>query len=293
MRSYRLFPAILASIILVASGARAAEPAAKPAYKTEQAILYRDRSTGDLDAYMQERCRLDIYHPVDSQGFATVVWFHGGGLSTGERFIPERLKNQGIAVIAPSYRLSPKVACPAYIEDAAAAVAWAFQNVSKFGGDPRRIFVSGHSAGGYLTAMVGLDKRWLAKHKIDANQIAGLIPFSGQMITHFAIRKEQGIADKQPTIDRFAPLFHVRADAPAMLLLTGDREKEMLGRYEENAYMARMMKINGHPQTTLFELQGYGHGMAEPGYPLLLRQIEQTPPPTPPMPIPNHGGRTS
>lgn len=72
-------------------------------------------------------------------------------------------------------------------DDAAASVAWAFREVEKYGGDKNKIFISGHSAGGYLTAMVGLDKRWLKKYDIDADSIAGLIPFSGQVISHFLI----------------------------------------------------------------------------------------------------------
>ena len=123
--------------------------------------------------------------------------------------------------------------------------------------------------------MIGLDKKYLAKHNIDANAVAGLIPFSGQCITHFTIRNEKGIPEKQPTIDEYAPLFHVRADAPPLLLITGDRELEMLGRYEENAYLARMMKIAGHKETKLFELDGYDHGMAYPAFPLLIKEIKR------------------
>ena len=58
-----------------------------------------------------------------------------------------------------------------------------------------------------------------------------------------------------------------------MLLITGDRELELLGRYEENAYLLRMMKIAGHRDSRLHELQGYGHNMAYPGFPLLLNEI--------------------
>lgn len=270
---------VLSSIVLVCSTlsvARATEDAATPAYKTEQGIFYRANSTETITDYMKERCRLDFYHPAARNGFATVVWFHGGGLTGGERSVPAPLMGQGIAVAAVGYRLAPKARCPDYIEDAAAAVAWTFANVSKFGGDPNRIFVAGHSAGGYLTAMVGLDRRWLGKHNIDANRIAGLVPFSGQMITHFQIRKERGISNTQPIVDQFAPLFHVRSDAPPLLLLTGDREMEMLGRYEENAYLARMMKVCGHKKTTLYEFQGFDHGMALPGYAVLLKFVKQT-----------------
>ncbi len=123
--------------------------------------------------------------------------------------------------------------------------------------------------------MVGLDKQWLAAEHIDANKIAALIPFSGQTITHFTIRKERGIDDKQPVVDEFAPLYHVRGDAPPTLLITGDREMEFIGRYEENAYLYRMMKLVGHKQITLYELQGYGHDMETPAFPIMLKYIKK------------------
>jgi acetyl esterase/lipase len=168
------------------------------------------------------------------------------------------------------------VKSPAYVEDAAAAVAWTFKNIEQFGGSPDRIFISGHSAGGYLTSMVGLDKRWLAAHETDANRIAGLIPFSGHTITHFTIRSERGIDGTQPVVDEMAPLFHVRKDAPPLLLITGDRDLEMLGRYEENAYLWRMMQVIEHPDTTIHELDGYNHGqMAQPAHPILLRFVKR------------------
>ncbi len=169
----------------------------------------------------------------------------------------------------------PKIKAPVYIEDAAAAVAWVFNHIEEFGGDPDLIFISGHSAGGYLTSMVGLDPRWLKKHDIDANRIAGLIPFSGHTITHFTVRKERGIEGTQPVVDDLAPLYHVRKDAPPLLLITGDREMEMMGRYEENAYLWRMMKVVGHPDTRLYEMDGYGHNMLVPAYPLLIREVQR------------------
>jgi acetyl esterase/lipase len=246
-----------------------------PVYQTESDIPYR---TGDgLSEYQKERCRLDVYHPTDRKDFPTVVWFHGGGLTGGNRSVPEGLQKQGIAIVAANYRLSPQVKAPAYIEDAAAAVAWTFKNIERFGGNPDKIYVSGHSAGGYLTSMVGLDKKWLAAHDIDANRIAGLIPYSGQCITHFTIRAERGISDKQPVVDEYAPMFHVRKDAPPLLLITGDREMELVGRYEETAYLWRMMTIVGHTQTELRELEGFGHGdMAAPAHHLLLRHIRSS-----------------
>ena len=244
-------------------------------YHLKENIQYYPDSINHLDSYINERCVLDVYYPKDSANFATVVWFHGGGITGGNKEVPEALKDKGIAVIGVNYRLSPKISAPKYIEDAAASISWVFNNINSFGGDSTLIFISGHSAGGYLAAMVGLDKTWLLKHHIDANNIAGIIPFSGQMITHFTIRNETNISSSKPIIDNFAPLYHVRDDAPPLLLITGDRELELLGRYEENAYLMRMMKVVGHKDTKLFELDGYNHGMAEPAFPLLLNEVRR------------------
>ncbi|MDD4777872.1 MAG: alpha/beta hydrolase [Fermentimonas sp.] len=227
------------------------------------------------DHLINERCKLDIYYPTDVERFPTIIWFHGGGLTSGSKEIPDALKNKGFCVVAVNYRLSPEVEAPAYIEDAAAAVAWVFRNIEDLGGDKSKIFVSGHSAGGYLAMMIGLNKEYLAAYNIDADSIAGLIPLSGQAITHFNIRESYGMKDTQPFVDKFAPLFHVRNNAPPLLLITGDRELEMLGRYEENAYLARMMRISGHKQTKLIELQGYGHDMTYPAFPLLIKEVDQ------------------
>jgi hypothetical protein len=160
------------------------------------------------------------------------------------------------------------------IEDAAAALAWAFAHAARYGGSPDKIHVSGASAGGYLAAMVGLDKQYLAVHGLDPDRLAGLVPLTGQMITHFRVRQERGLPDTQPVVDEMAPLYHVRKDAPPVLLITGDRELEMLGRYEENAYFARMMKVVGHPRTELIEIQGHDHSEVIPAANrLLLRRV--------------------
>ncbi len=247
---------------------------AQQQYATVKDIKYYDDAVNKKDSYINERCTLDFYYPKSAKNFAAIVWFHGGGITGGSKELPEELMKKGYAIIGVNYRLSPKVSAPAYIEDAAAAVAWAFTNIEKYGGSSKLIFISGHSAGGYLGMMITLDKKYLNKYNIDANKIAGLIPFSGQAITHFTVRKERGIADTQPVIDEYAPLYFVRKDAPPMLLITGDRELELLGRYEENAYLLRMMKIVGNTRTRLFELDGFDHGtMRNAAFPLLLKEV--------------------
>lgn len=237
----------------------------------------RDLSyTSSDDAYARERCKLDVYYPQDAKDCPVVVWFHGGGLTGGSKEIPAKLRESGLVVVGVNYRLLPKVDIATCIGDAAEAVAWTFREIKNYGGSTRKIFLSGHSAGGYLSTMLGLDKSWLAKYDIDADRLAGLIPFSGQMISHFSYRQMQGIPNLQPTIDRFAPLFHVRKDAPPLVLITGDREIELFGRYEENAYMWRMMKLVGHTQTYLYEIGGHDHGaMADPAFHILHQHVKK------------------
>lgn len=256
------------------SGVRAQQ---EKTYQTRKDIRYRTEEKGDTELFRE--CVLDVYYPVDGENLKTVIWFHGGGLTGGQRDLPQELCNQGIIIVPVDYRLSPGVSCPAYIEDAAAAIAWCFKHIGEFGGNPDLIYVAGHSAGGYLALITAMDKKYLGRYDINADRIAGLIPLSPQVITHFTIRKERGLKDTQPVIDEYAPLYHVRKDAPGILLLTGDREQEMLGRYEENAYFWRMMKLTGHPDVTLHELQGFDHGgMARPAYPLLLKFVKRESP---------------
>lgn len=261
-------------VVLTTTGLCLAEDKKTPTqYATLQNQAYRIESD---DSSLQDVCRLDLYYPKNIKSFPTIVWFHGGGLTGGKRSIPQALKQQGIAVATVDYRLSPTVKVRDCIDDAAAAVAWVFNQIENFGGSKKRIFVSGHSAGGYLTSMIGFDKSWLNRYGIDADSLAGLIPYSGHTITHFTARKELGLNNTTPLVDQLAPLYHLRKDAPATLLITGDRELEMLGRYEENAYFWRMLKVVGHPHVELFELDGYNHGqMAEPAHPLLLRFIKR------------------
>lgn len=239
-------------------------------YKTEKDIIYRS-----VDDYATKMCRMDIAYPEGAEARPVIVWFHGGGLTGGWRHIPQELLRDGAVVVGVGYRFSPHVPVTQIIDDAACAIVWVMDNISQYGGNPDKVFISGHSAGGYLVTMVGLDKSRLAKYDKDADALAGIIPFSGQAITHFEERRSRGIADKQPIVDSLAPLYHVRGDAAPILILSGDRELEMLGRYEENAYFWRMLRLAGDDDATLYEFDGYGHGMCEPGYPLLLEFIRK------------------
>lgn len=228
------------------------------------------------DVYSLERLKLDVYHPKGVTGRPVVVWFHGGGLEAGNKEIPAQLREKDIVVVGVNYRLLPQVTVSETLDDAAEAVAWVFMHITEYGGDPRKIVVSGHSAGGYISMMLCLDKHWLAAYGIDADSVMMYVPFSGQAITHYNVRKMQGIPPLQATIDEYAPLYWVRGDCPPLVLICGDRELELYGRYDENQYLARMMKLAGHQQTYLYEIDGHGHGgMVDPGFHILETHLRQ------------------
>lgn len=224
--------------------------------------------------YQRVRCKLDLRYPTKKAGFPTVVWFHGGGLSGGNKHWIS-FEDNGVAVATVNYRLHPRASHPAYLQDAAAAVAWVFQHIETFGGDPEKIFVAGHSAGGYLSAMISMDPRWLAPHGIPIQRIAGVIPVSGQVTTHFLVKKLRGDKGPQyrPLIDTFAPLYYASKDVPPICLILGDRKIEFPCRVEENELLAISLKRLGHPHVEFYEMGGLDHGTVVKGGMILLKQF--------------------
>ena len=232
------------------------------AYEIKKNISYY---SNPQDKYQIERCKLDLYLP-SSKNFKTIVWFHGGGLTSGEKNFPENLMKERLAIIAVNYRLSPKVKVQKCIEDSAAAIAWVYRNIEIYGGNKKQFFISGHSAGGYLTMMATMAPQYLKPYGLCVMNFKALIPLSGHTITHFTAREELKLKDTDVIVDSQAPLHFINQKLPPIYLITGDRDLEMLGRYEENAYMWRMLKITGHKETYLKELPGHDHGnMVDPG----------------------------
>lgn len=224
-------------------------------YKLIKDVPYT--AADEANAYRLERCKLDIYYP-EKEDFATLVWFHGGGLEGGNKELLEGFRRQGFAVVSVNYRLFPKCKCPDYIDDAAQALAWTFANIKTYGGNPDKIYLSGHSAGGYLALMLVLAKEYTAKYGLDADKIAKAYPVSGQTVTHYTIRKERGLPDGLPIIDEYAPMTHAGRGGAPMVLICGDRDLEMLARYEENAHLQALLKHFGH-DSVLYEMDGFNH----------------------------------
>lgn len=224
-----------------------------------------DEALASATAYRRERCRLDVRVPVGVTGFPTVVWFHGGGLTGGgKHFI--RI-DAGIAQVAANYRLLQKdgrVTGDDCIDDAAAAVVWTLKNIAAFGGDPKKVYVSGMSAGGYLTMMVGMDPSRLGKHGFRPTDLAGLAPVSGQATKHFNVRAFAGDADPQylPKIDRLAPLAYCSKDLPPLVSICGEPPWEWRCRAEENRLLIASCAALGHEKAWFVSCPYADHGRA-------------------------------
>lgn len=130
------------------------------------------------------------------------------------------------------------------------------------GGDSNKVFVAGHSAGGYLSAMIGMDPRWLDARGINHKTLAGIIPVSGQVTTHFHVKKLRGDTGPEfrPFIDEFAPLYHSASNLPPICLILGDRRLEYKNRVEENALLDASLRNLGHPHVEFYEMGGLTHG---------------------------------
>lgn len=262
IRPYRLpFAAALLGLLLAGASCLVAE---EPTVTAQLNLPYKE-SGATLTDYETTRCKLDLYSPAGSRGpLPVIVWFHGGGITAGDKgskdttAVVTRMAQDGFLVASVNYRLSPKATYPAYLEDAAAAVAWVLKNAADHGGDPKKVFVAGHSAGGYLTTMLALDERYLGKHHLKPGDLCGYIPVAGQMITHAAVRAERGIAKTTMIVDEAAPLYHVRKDIPPMLILYA--EKDMLLRAEENRFFAEALTAAGCKNFQIRQVDGHDHG---------------------------------
>ena len=132
------------------------------------------------------RQRLDIYTPTSSApaaGWPVVVFFYGGSWTTGARadyaFVGQALAARGVLTLVADYRLYPEVRYPEFLTDGAQALAYGLDQAANLGGDPRRVFVMGHSAGSYIAAMLALDERWLKAVGHAPSELAGWIGLAG------------------------------------------------------------------------------------------------------------------
>ena len=146
----------------------------------------RNLSYYDGDEADAVRHKLDIHRPKDCQDYPVLFFVHGGGWVEGNKdhfgiysVIARTLARQGVGMVCPNYRLSPQVKHPEHIRDVAKAFAWTSRNIGKYGGNPRALFVGGHSAGGHLSALLATDERYLKAEGLGLSSIRGAMPVSG------------------------------------------------------------------------------------------------------------------
>ncbi len=201
---------------------------------------------------------LDLYLPDAPAGAtspAAVVFFHGGRWSYGSkeeyRFVAASLVARGYAVAVCDYRKYPSVRFPAFVEDGAAAIAWALTQLPRHGIDPRRVFLMGHSAGAHIAALATMDKRYSATHGVDPDSVAGLAlmsaPFDFFPIRGTDLREIFGPEEGHPETQ---PLRFVRKGLPPMLLLHGRRDRTV--KPAGSARMASAIREHGGRARAVF-----------------------------------------
>ncbi|MDB5800973.1 MAG: Esterase/lipase/thioesterase [Rhodocyclales bacterium] len=185
----------------------------------------------DLPYGESPRLKLDVYVPEKAETPApVVVFFYGGNWRSGERgeyrFLAASLATRGILVVVPDYRLYPEVEYPAFLQDSAHAVAWTLREVVKYGGDPHRVFVMGHSAGAYNAAMMAYDPRWLAAEKLSPTALAGFIGLAGPYnFLPIESPDTKPVFDWPNTQPSTQPITHVTAAAPHALMIAPGKDK--------------------------------------------------------------------
>ena len=247
--------AVLAACLSLSAAMVAQEPT------LEADVAYRPGSmpSGDEPGL----CMLDLYLPAGGDGYPSILWLHGGGLTGGSRKtavsrrVAERLASAGIAVAMADYRLNPAVSYPAYIEDTAAAFAWLRNNIASRGGNPGKVFIGGHSAGAYLALMVALDDRRLEAAGLDDEVLAGVVALSGQSLTHLTVRAERNHGERI-VVDDAAPLFHAaRRPFPFLILFAG---RDLPMRPEENRLLASALRAAGCERVIERSFEDRDHG---------------------------------
>lgn len=211
------------------------------------------------------RQQLDIWAPSGTAASArlpVVIFFYGGGWHSGARgdygFAGRAFAEQGFIAVLPDYRLTPHGRWPDFLEDSAAAVAWTHANIAAYGGDPDRIALAGHSAGGYNAAMLALDPKWLRAAGSDPRVIRGVAALAAPL--DFLPLERGGSADKAMGHVRPAsatqPIAFARGDAPPLWLATGDEDTTVRPKNSRNL-AAAIQAVGG--QATVKIYPGMGH----------------------------------
>jgi arylformamidase len=130
-----------------------------------------------------ERQTLDVYAPPSAKSLPVVFWIHGGGWQGGDKSSahakPKAFVDKGYVFVSTNYRLLPNVDMEAIVRDVAKSVRWVHDHIADYGGDPKRLIVTGHSAGAQLAALICTDDRYLKAEGLSLASIKGCIPVDG------------------------------------------------------------------------------------------------------------------
>ncbi|MGH8210797.1 MAG: alpha/beta hydrolase [Steroidobacteraceae bacterium] len=214
----------------------------------------------DLSYGEDRRQRLDIYAPRHAADRPVVIFWYGGSWTKGSkanyRFVGTTLAERGFVAVLPDYRLYPQVTFPAFDEDGARAVAWVEQHVREFGGDPRRIVLMGHSAGGHTAAFLAFNRAFLQKFGADPHSIAGLVGLSGTYVLVPETATERATFPPPYTEADWQPIRFVDEHSPPTLLLHGADDKEVL---PQEAVELRDALLRHHVRVELHIYPHRGH----------------------------------
>src|SRR5471030_650300 len=219
--------------------------------------------TPDLAYGSGPRNKLDIYRPKDAAGPApVVVFFYGGNWTSGQRadyaFVGRALAARGIVTVIADYRLYPEVRYPDFLDDSARAVAWTYREVARYGGDPQRLFVMGHSAGAYNAAMIALDARWLGKQGLSPQVLRGWIGLAGPYdFLPIENRQTRPVFDFPNTPADSQPIHHAGAGVPPALLIAA-RKDSLVDPQRNTGGLAARLRDDGDPVSEQY-VDGVNH----------------------------------
>jgi acetyl esterase/lipase len=206
------------------------------------------------------RHKLDVYSPKGAADRPVIVFWYGGAWDRGRksqyRFVGAALAKAGYVAVLPDYRLYPEVKFPAFIEDGADALAWVTKHAGEFGGDPKRIFVAGHSAGAHLAAMLAYDRSQLERAGLPANTVRGLIGLSGPYALDPNTDTYRAIFGAPYTLAQWQPVQKASAGAPPALLIHGEADEVVYVSHARK--MARALETVG-VRVTLRTYADRGH----------------------------------
>lgn len=205
----------------------------------------------------ERRLDLDVYTPVGARGRPpVVVFFYGGRWSGGApadyRFVGQALASRGFVAVLPDYRHYPAVRFPEFVHDAARAVRWTREQVARYGGDPDRIFVMGHSSGAHLAAMLALNPEYLAREGLKRSVLKGMIGLAGPY--DFLPLTDADLRDMFGPPERFEqsqPVTFVDGDNPPLLLLHG-KDDATVGVHNTRNLAAAVARAGGAVETVIY-----------------------------------------